>query len=124
MAHVRIQFSERDSVLVNLPSRKRGNAGVFVGKAKAQIGCLKCSQEIEVTKEALSVFFQQVRRADGSLVGEFHLNSVCTTFALSGEADSKGRIRIKVAFRYFRFDQPENVEWRASGESSVATRIV
>lgn len=119
MSKIHFQLGGKHFVEVNLPSKKPGDGDVFVGKVKAQASSLRCSQKVSFHRRDLVALFDQVAVVEKKLEGSFKLESISTTFCIVGNVDSKGLIQIKVRFKDYVFDQPENVEWQAQATFTV-----
>jgi hypothetical protein len=119
VSKIHFQLGIKQIVEVNLPSKKPGDGDIFVGKIKAQINSLRCSQTVSFHRHDLITFFDQVAVAEEKLKSGFKLESVNKMFSFIGSIDSKARFRIDVRFKDYVFEQPENIEWQAQAAFTI-----
>ena len=59
----------------NLPSKKRGDGSICVGKVVADLNTLKCSKAVEFNHASLAGFSDQLKTMYSALKGEVSLKS-------------------------------------------------
>ena len=85
----------------NLPSKKRGDGSICVGKVVADLNTLKCSKAVEFNHASLAGFSDQLKTMYSALKGEVSLKS---SYFVGGEwGDYKGISFVTVIFFYILY---------------------
>jgi len=121
---MKFRVGNQPSITFNLPSKKREEGHIFVGKVLADIHGLKCSAIYEFEKNSLLKFKHQIEKLNVNLKGGATLSSYCNLFKVTLEASFTGNIIVNCSFKRSQFSQPYNINWSSNGEFSFEPSLL
>ena len=113
---MKFRISGQPGIVFNLPSKKRGDGGVLVGKVVADLNGLKSSQSAEFKVLSLTRFSDELKTMDQTLKGSTSIESLCNAFFLSLEITSVGHVLVRYRMSTSEHAQPNDVIWNVNGE--------